>query len=498
MYRTGTGGETLHGVVQSVAEISATAAEKRSPRNRMNRLRLGKILLAIGIVGSIGSAGTLRAAEDEAKAAVLIGLPAEEFQSRRDRLREALDKTGRDWIVVLRGADGRELEGKFRQTNDFAYLTGLEAPSAFLVMTSEPKRETIYLPPVNPFRVTLEEDGPAPGEATAKRLGIARVESSEKLLGELFTAIADPFVRARSQKEPLVYALGVNSRNQETPEGRLLTFLREGARNTEFRELGVILAPLRKAKSPGEIESIRKAIAVTVDAQEEVIRSIRPGIREFTLAGKILGTFVSGGAMRAGFPSIVGSGPNSTIPHYFANLREIADCDLVVVDIGAEYDYYSADITRTYPAGGTFTPRQREVYQLVLDAQKAVETEMKPGVSKLGDMTRFTREFFARSSLRARDEAGDEQTMEHFFIHGLGHYLGMDVHDVGDSSVPVEVGEVFTIEPGLYIKSENIGIRIEDDYLMTDHGPEKLSARLPSDPDAIERKIAEARGESPK
>jgi Xaa-Pro aminopeptidase len=464
----------------------------------MNRLRLGKIISVIAIAVSIGQAGILRSDEVDSKTSRLIGLPVEEFQTRRDRLREALDKTGRDWIVVLRGADDHELEGKFRQTNDFAYLTGLEAPSAFLVMTSEPKAETIYLPPVNPLRITLEEEGPAPGEATANRLGIARVESSEKLLGDLFTAIADPFVRARSQKEPLVYVLGVNSRNRETPDERLLKFLREGARNTEFRDLGPVLAPLRKAKSPGEIELMRQAISVTIDAQEEVMRSMRPGIREFTLAGKILGTFISGGAMRAGFPSIVGSGPNSTIPHYFANLREIGEGELVVVDIGAEYDYYSADITRTYPASGTFTPRQREVYQLVLDAQKAVEAEMKPGVSKLGDMTKFTREFFARSSVRAKNEAGDEQTMDHFFIHGLGHYLGMDVHDVGDTSVPVQVGEVFTIEPGLYIKSENIGIRIEDDYLMTDHGPEKLSSRLPSDPEAIERKIAEARGESSK
>jgi len=464
----------------------------------MNRLRRCKIVSVVVVVIAIGQAGGLRSEEADAKTPLLIGLPVAEFQTRRDALRDALDKTGRDWIVVLRGADDPELEGRFRQTNNFAYLTGLEAPSAFFVMTSDSKSETVYLPPVNPFRASIEEERPAPGEATATRLGIARAETSEKFLGDLFTAIADPFVRARSSKQPLVYAQGVDSRNQDTADGRLLKFLRDGARNTEFRDLGHVLASLRKAKSPGEIALTRRAVAITIDAQEEVMRSIRPEMREFTLAGKILGTFISEGAMRAGFPSIVGSGPNSTVPHYFANLRKITDGDLVVVDIGAEYDYYSADITRTYPASGTFTPRQREVYQLVLDAQKAVEAEMKPGVTELGDMTRFTRDFFAKSQLRAKDEAGDEQTMDHFFIHGLGHYLGMDVHDVGDTSVPLQVGEVFTIEPGLYIKSENIGIRIEDDYLMTDHGPEKLSAPLPSDPDAIERKIAEARGESPK
>ncbi len=186
---------------------------------------------------------------------------------------------------------------------------------------------------------------------------------------------------------------------------------------------------------------------------------------------------------------MIGSGPNATIPHYFGLLRRIEAGDLVVVDIGAEYRHYTADITRTFPAGGHFTPRQREVYQLVLAAQKAVEAEMKPGESRLQDMTRFARQFFQKSSLRARDEKGDEQTMDHFFVHGLGHDLGLDVHDVGSLSDPVRVSEVFTIEPGLYIKSESIGVRIEDDYVMTDHGPEKLSSAIPSDPDEIERRM---------
>jgi Xaa-Pro aminopeptidase len=145
---------------------------------------------------------------------------------------------------------------------------------------------------------------------------------------------------------------------------------------------------------------------------------------------------------------------------------------------------------------GKFTPRQRAIYQLVLDAQKAVEKEMKPGVTKLGDMTRFTAAFFRKSPLRAKDEKGQERTMDAFFVHGLGHYLGMDVHDVGGMSEPVQVGEVFTIEPGLYIKSESIGVRIEDDYVMTENGPEKLSAAIVSDPDEVERAIAAARGGS--
>ncbi len=160
--------------------------------------------------------------------------------------------------------------------------------------------------------------------------------------------------------------------------------------------------------------------------------------------------------------------------------------EMVVVDIGAEYNYYSADITRTFPVGGKFTPRQREIYQLVLDCQKACEKAVVPGKTTLSELNEVAREFFRSSPLRARDSAGNLLTMENFFFHGLSHWLGMDVHDVSGGSGVLEPGVVFTIEPGLYIDTENIGVRIEDDYLVTANGLVKLSADLPSDPADIE------------
>ncbi len=197
--------------------------------------------------------------------------------------------------------------------------------------------------------------------------------------------------------------------------------------------------------------------------------------------------------MRPGFKSIVGSGPNSTIPHYFASSRQMVDGDLVVVDIGAEYQLYTADITRTYPVNGKFTPRQREIYQLVLDAQSEAARQVKPGETRLLQMNGIVRPFLKNSPLRARDANGQEHTMDYFFIHGLGHYMGMDVHDVGDAMRPMQVGEVFTIEPGIYIKSENLGVRIEDDYVVTATGAEKLSKNIPSSPDEVEARIAKSR-----
>jgi Xaa-Pro aminopeptidase len=452
--------------------------------------------------------GGLSRAQEPAPAAgpvLLIEQPRADYQARRKelmkRIRDAeasagpsLRRRGRvEPVVVIRGADDPDIEGKFHQSNDFAYLTGVDVPDAYLVLLPTQEQETLYLPRPPAFG-RMVSARPGPGRESAESLGFARVESTERLLGDIFGAIGDPqLAHAGRERSAVVYTRQVSGRH-DGPEARFTRLLQDGSPNTDFKDVSPIIADMRKKKSSGELAVLRRAIAITGDAQSAVLKTIRPGIPEFELEGKILGAFTSGGALRAGFPSIVGSGPNSTIPHYFANNRTLIDGDLVVVDIGAEYRYYTADITRTYPANGKFTPRQREIYQLVLDAQKAVEAEIKPGKTRLMEMTGFTSSFLRKSSLRAKDEDGNEHTMDHFFIHGLGHWLGMDVHDVGSYSGPIVPGDVFTIEPGIYIKSENLGVRIEDDYLMTEDGIEKLSKDIASDPDEIERRIADARG----
>jgi len=308
------------------------------------------------------------------------------------------------------------------------------------------------------------------------------------------SGLNDDFKAAVGDTKGPVYTLSPTPRaTDHRPIAEAVRRLKEGAPERTFRELAPILHSMRKAKSPTEIVLLQKAIDITGEANEEVIRAIEPGKFEYQLEGKIIGAFLDGGALRPGFASIVGSGPNATIPHYFDNNRKMEDGDLVVVDIGAEYELYTADVTRTYPVNGKFTPRQRALYQLVLDAQAEAEKHMKPGETRLGQMTGFVSNYLRKSPLRAKDANGNEQTMDRFFIHGLSHYLGMDVHDVGSLSEPMKVGEVFTIEPGLYIKGENIGIRIEDDYLMTETGPVKLSGKIASTPDEIEAKIARAR-----
>lgn len=485
-------------------------------------------LRVVALLAVLQAAGLARAGDLSPAAACcesgdrILGQPKADYQARRQTLmrkvREAEEKSLAklkeamkhappphrvgpmqiDPVIVLVGQDEPALgggEGKFRQKNDFAYLTGVNVPSAALILRPRDDRATLYLPPLHPGARGLEEPLDGPGASSAAKYGFDRVESTETFLADLFRAIGDPRKPTPGRSRvPVVYTITpAGLRDLLDSDAKFVRFLREGAPTTEVEPLSPMLGEMRKAKTCAELDLLRKAIAITGAAQAEVTGSIHPGVYEYELEAKIVATFLREGAERTGFPSIVGSGPNSTIPHYFANRRKLEDGDLVVVDIGAEYQLYTADITRTYPANGKFTARQREIYQLVLDAQKAAEAKVKPGETRLREMTGWTREFLKNSSLRAKDRDGEEHTMDHFFIHGLGHYLGLDVHDVGDTSKPLQPGEVFTIEPGIYIPAENLGVRIEDDYLVTEHGLEKLSKDIPSDPDEIEKGIAQAR-----
>ena len=448
--------------------------------------------------------------------AAIVGPSKEEYKARRralmEKVKEAEAGAGALRAAMLRAGSGHEPapgtagivivlvgEGepsedtKFHQDNDFAYLSGVDVPHAALILRPESGDEALYLPPHDRSRDRWVGPKPGPGSESASSTGFARVESSAAFLADLFQAIGDPRAGGHSPAAT-VYLIEPSPKPASTTSAaRFARFVREGAPGGRYKDLAPPVHEMRKTKSDAEAALIRRAVAVTGDAHREVIRTIRPGIPEYRVEGAILGAFVAGGASRAGFPSIVGSGPNSTVLHYDRNSRTIEDGDLVVVDIGGEVRGYTADITRTYPANGHYTPRQRAIYQLVLEAQAAAEADFKPGVSTISSLERAVKDVFRGSPLRARDQDGVEQTMDHFFTHGLGHHMGLDVHDVGDSTRPLDPGEVFTIEPGLYITDEALGVRIEDDYRVTKDGLEKLSKDIPVDADEIERLIALAR-----
>jgi Xaa-Pro aminopeptidase len=248
---------------------------------------------------------------------------------------------------------------------------------------------------------------------------------------------------------------------------------------------------LRTIKSPGEIAFLRKAIELSLDAHFAAMRMMRPGVYEYQVAAKMVEVHAMGGSEAEGYAPIVGAGPNSTALHYDKLDRKIQDGDIVVLDVGAQYSGYSADITRTFPANGKFSARQREIYDIVLGAQNAALAELKPGMTlcKTGDKSVYKTSFEYINS-HGKDLHGKK--LGQYYIHGLGHNIGLDVHDPGAYCKPLEPGMVVTMEPGIYIPEENLGVRIEDDVLITDTGYELLSKRLPRDPAEIEKIMAGA------
>lgn len=419
---------------------------------------------------------------------LLANQPLSEYKSRRLRLMDQV----KEGVIVLSGAHEADFGevGRFRQNNHFQYVTGVETPGSYLILAPkglkevDGARELLFIPARNLSSERWTGPQLGPGTEAEATFGIERVlpasefkktleriATSEKLF---YTVIPRPQDTTRTRELMLVEQLRnlVSAVNTTNTAGN-------GSPNAELRNIASNINRLRQTKSEPELALLQKAIDVTGAAQAGVARALRSGVYEYEIEGDILGTFIRFGAERSSFPSIVGSGIYSTVLHYNQNRKRIENDELVVVDIGAEYSYYAADITRTYPSSGRFSARQREIYDLVLAAQRRCEESVESGKTTLGALTQVARNVFKSSALRAKDDQGVEHTMDYFFIHGTSHWLGMDVHDVGDMRA-VQPGDVFTIEPGIYVPAEKLGVRIEDDYTVTSSGLRKLSATIPS------------------
>jgi len=424
----------------------------------------------------------------------LDGFPAEEFRERRDRLRAAFP----DSIVMIRGSSDDEFSGAnvYRQNSSFFYLTGVETPGASLVLlpdsvpartglrdTPIEVRELLFLPPRNAGSETWSGPQMGPGEAAEKSTGIQKVTDSSGFLNAMVGWIR----RCPLVATPMPY--GANA--AATPEYALMDIIARMAPAVQFRDAGMALAGLRSVKTEMEIDRIRQAIEITAAGQRVARKLIASGagLFEYEIEARIFEAFRSRAATLA-FATIVGGGRRGTVLHYERNSQRLEDGELVVVDIGARLGYYCGDLTRTYPVGGRFSTRQREVYKLVLDAHERAIASYKPGEDTLKALSDRCKEFLKDSSLRSRNEKGEEQTMNQFMPHGLSHHLGLDVHDVGDPEAPLAPGNVITIEPGIYLPAEGIGVRIEDDYLVTAAGLERLGPALEKDITELEASMA--------
>jgi Xaa-Pro aminopeptidase len=420
--------------------------------------------------------------------------PNEVYAARRARVASQTDAP-----VILWGFTGREEISQayiFAQEDNFYYLTGHNEEEAGLII----------LPALKAGQARDAWDGPrailflpAKDSGKEKWNGVRMSPTDPDISARTGFASVQPFGQMRAVVEKLtkVYPNFATILPYEKEVGgyphekAVVDWLQLVDPSVKLKDIRGVIETLRMIKSPGEIAFLKKAINLSLDAHLEAMKMMRPGLYEYQVAAQMLEVHAMGGSEAEGYAPIVGAGPNSTVLHYDKLARKIADGDIVVMDVGAQFSGYSSDITRTLPANGKFTSRQREIYEIVLGAQKAVFAALKPGMNycKSGDKSLYKISYDYINS-HGKDLHG--KRLGQYYIHGLGHHIGLDVHDPGDYCKPLVPGQVVTVEPGIYIPEENLGVRIEDDLLITDTGFEFLSERLPRDPAEIEKIMAEA------
>jgi Xaa-Pro aminopeptidase len=420
--------------------------------------------------------------------------PAAEYQGRRAKLRAEADGP-----VVLFGYTSRNDAGEvavFFQDEDFYYLTGYSEPDAALVLipdsaaakTSGAPMEILYLPPRDPREAIWGGAHLGPNDpGVAEKTGFQAVRPFAELRGDL---------AALAKTNPKFYALLPKGPENGYPQLHTWhDWLKDALPpQSEIEDAQSILAEMRMVKSPGEVELLQKAVDASVDAQLAAMKLMKPGLMEYQVGAKMEEIHKWEGCSREAYAPIVGAGFFSTVLHYDALDNQIKDGDVVVMDVAGEYGGYDADITRTVPANGKFTARQREIYDIVLGAQNAAIAAVKPGVFMYGGPGSL--HTIAADYINTHGKDKDGKPLGKYFVHGLGHGLGLNVHDPTDFRQPLKAGMTITIEPGIYIRDENLGVRIEDDVLVTGDGHRVMTEKLPRNADEVEKVMAEGRAHS--
>lgn len=427
-----------------------------------------------------------------------------DFSPHVGRRKHIQQQIGQGVLVLFAAAPtlrNNDVTHEFRQDSDFYYLTGFDEPDAALVITGgATPRSTLLVSPRDPEREVWE--GARLGVDGARGLCFDEVfpigELDEQLPRLLLdrTHVVCRFGGDSLVDQRLVRALGAARRQ-----------MRRGAGcPSSLVDVATLVHEMRRNKESSEIALLERAIEISGAAHLAAMREARPGAHEYEIEALLRATFRARGSERVAYEPIVGSGPNATILHYVKNQRQMQDGELLLIDAGCEYGYYAADITRTFPVSGTFNAEQREIYELVLAAQKACIAAAAPGVTLEALHQQATRVIceglislgVLSGGVREAEEAGSYKP---YFMHKTSHYLGMDVHDVGryfeqGKPRPLEAGVVITVEPGLYFSPEapeaaaryrGIGVRIEDDLLIEPNAARVLSGAVPKEVDEIER-----------
>jgi Xaa-Pro aminopeptidase len=431
-----------------------------------------------------------------------------EFAKRR---RQLMRMIGRDAIAILPAASvkqrNNDVEYHYRQDSDFQYLTGFDEPESVAVLV--PGR------PQGEFVMFVRDRDPARETWDGKRAGPDGAESDYGADHGFPVADIDEILPGLLERcSRVYYTMGMNPEFDQRVFG-WVNGLRAQAKKglhtpQEFVALDHLLHEMRLFKSRAEMEAMRRAGAIGAEAHRRAMKLAAPGRMEYEVMAEILHEFHRRKADISYYP-IVGSGPNACVLHYHANDRQMKDGDLLLIDAGCEYDFYASDITRTFPVNGRFTPAQRAVYEVVLAAQHAAIAKARPGnhwnEPHEAAVRVITQGLVKLGLLKGKvPKLIKDEAYKKFFMHRTGHWLGMDVHDVGEYKVGeewrlLEPGMVMTVEPGIYIPPgtkgvarewQGIGIRIEDDVAVTKGDPEVLSDGVPTDPDEIERLVQSA------
>jgi Xaa-Pro aminopeptidase len=385
--------------------------------------------------------------------------------------REALLKRMGEGVAVIY-AEGVEDGDGYRQSPDFFYLTGVHEEKAILVLAPKERtyREFLLLANRDPEAERWTGERDPLGIALRKKYGFEKIYRTDRLMR---------LVLELTMRSPVLWQVMTPQPGDEKKPADLELYGKISSllAGVSTRPLPYTLPEMRSNHSPDEIALMQRAIRITENGFRAAVFEIRPGGTEASVEAEAERFWKSNGARRPAYPSIVGSGPNSTVLHYPRSERSMKEGELILLDMGAEFAHYAADITRTVPVNGKFTPKQREIYDLVLKAQNAALARLKPGVF-LEDLDAAARQVIEAAGY------GD------YFIHGLGHFVGLDVHDAGAYQQPLAPGMVITLEPGIYLPEEKLGVRIEDDVLVTKSGAKILSDGLPREAEEVEQWLA--------
>lgn len=409
-----------------------------------------------------------------------------EFVARRAKLFEKIP----DGLVVLFGAKGQHYPVKFRQSPDFYYLTGVEEPGAVLVLVGSNKSSFLFVPRRSEPQIRADGPGIWQIEKREEVYGLTRVQPIEEFLPML------QFFPSRAKKLYMLSGSQGNVQNArdeldyfETLEGsqsifggvseakKAISLIQQIVPQLALHSLNPLLDEMRWIKSPYEIELTRKSAEIAAEGVKEAMKGTQPGMYEYEIEAAARFVYTKRGARGDAFRPIVASGPNTMILHYSANNRKMLEGEVVYMDYGADYEYYTSDITRTWPVSGRFTPEQEKMYRCILEARDAIIAAMKPGVtiSQLQDVSGavykkhgYEKEFLALGRY-------------------IGHTIGISVHDVSppDRNRPLEAGVVFNVEPLLEIPEKKIHMRLEDTVLVTPTGAVNMTAGVPASLDEI-------------